>query len=192
MTTAAAMPRRESNKARTRESILRAAVAKFGAKGIDDTTMDEIAEQAKVSRATLFNYFPNKFDIVATVLAQMDDNFIAKIGSSAALDLPVAARVEHLFTTSGHDLENRWREILPMVGVSAKGWGDEIGGQRFARVRQAFVQLLHDVPEDERMTYAEILASTYIGIAHYWRFEADYALAQHLSAAARTIMRSLK
>ena len=192
MTQAAALPRRESNKVHTRGAILRAAVAKFSEKGIGDTTMDEIAEQAEVSRATLFNYFPNKTEIVAAVVEQMDGAFIAQIGVSAALDLPVAARVDHLFTTSGRDLESRWREFRPLVGVSAQGWGDEIGGRRFARLRQAFVQLVHDVPEEDRMTYAEILTGTYIGIVHHWRFESDYALEKHLAAAARVITRSLQ
>jgi len=192
MPKAAALPRRESNKVRTRGAILRAAVAKFGEKGIADATMDEIAEQAEVSRATLFNYFPSKSDIVAAVVEQMDDVFIAQIGISAALDLPVAARVDHLFISSGRDLESRWREFRPLVGVSAQGWGEDYGGRRFARLREAFVQLVRDVPEDERITYAEILTGTYVSIVHYWRFETDYALEKHLAAAARVIMRSLR
>lgn len=176
---------------RTRGAILRAAVAKFGEKGIADTTMDEIAEQAEVSRATLFNYFPSKTEIVAAVVEQMDDVFIAEIGISAALDLPVAARVEHMFTTNGRDLETRWREFRPLVGVSAQGWGDEIGGRRFARLREAFAELVRDAPEQDRITYAEVLAGTYITIVHHWRFETDYALEEHLTAAARLIMKAL-
>jgi AcrR family transcriptional regulator len=192
MTKAAALPRRESNKVRTRGAILRAAVAKFGEKGIGDTTMDEIAEQAEVSRATLFNYFPSKTDIVAAVVEQMDDAFIAQVEASAALDLPGAGRIEHLFRTSGRDMENRWREFRPLVGVSAQGWGDEIGGRRFARIRQAFALLVSDVAEEDRMTYAEILAGTYVNIVHHWRFDSDYALEERLLAAARIIAKSLQ
>lgn len=51
---------RERKKQRTRECILEAAYALFETPGYEQTTMDMIAEQAEVSRATLFNYFPSK------------------------------------------------------------------------------------------------------------------------------------
>lgn len=51
---------RERKKQRTRECILEAAFTLFETPGYEQTTMDMIAEQAEVSRATLFNYFPSK------------------------------------------------------------------------------------------------------------------------------------
>lgn len=54
------MSLRERNKQRNRAAILDAAFALFRSQGFDQTTMDMIAENAEVSRATLFNYFPTK------------------------------------------------------------------------------------------------------------------------------------
>lgn len=51
---------RERKKQRTRECILEAVFTLFEKTGYEQTTMDMIAEQAQVSRATLFNYFPSK------------------------------------------------------------------------------------------------------------------------------------
>jgi AcrR family transcriptional regulator len=48
----------------TRQRILASAVALFAAQGYDATTMDDIAESADVSRATVFNFFPRKSDLV--------------------------------------------------------------------------------------------------------------------------------
>lgn len=192
MPKAAELPRRESNKVRTRGAILRAAITRFGANGIGETTMDEIAEAAKISRATLFNYFPSKADIVVAIVEQMDDGFIAQVDEFAASGLPVAARVEEMFRTSGRALENRWREYRPLVGISEQGWGEDVGARRFARLNQAFARLVHDVPESERASFAEILTGTYIGIVHNWRFESDYPLEKRLVAAARLVMRSLQ
>lgn len=186
------LPRRESNKVRTRGAILRAAVTKFAEKSIGETTMDEIAEQAKVSRATLFNYFPNKAEIVVAIVEQMDDGFIAQIDHYVESSLPVSARVEEMFRASGRDLESRWREFRPLVGISEQGWGENIGARRFARLNEAFRRLVHDVPETDRVTYAEILTGTYIGIVHNWRFESDYPLEKRLVAAARLVMRSIQ
>lgn len=54
------LPLRERNKQRNVQRIVDAASALFHTTGYTQTTMDAIAEQAEVSRATLFNYFPTK------------------------------------------------------------------------------------------------------------------------------------
>jgi AcrR family transcriptional regulator len=54
------LPLRERNKQRVAQRIVSAAVALFKTHGVDQATMDDIAEKAEISRATLFNYFPSK------------------------------------------------------------------------------------------------------------------------------------
>lgn len=56
--------RRERKKTETRQRILASAVALFAARGYDATTIEDIAESADVSRATVFNFFPRKSDLV--------------------------------------------------------------------------------------------------------------------------------
>ena len=51
---------RERKKNKTRSDIINAATELFVTKGFDQTTMDDIAEAAVVSRSTLFRYFGNK------------------------------------------------------------------------------------------------------------------------------------
>lgn len=51
---------REKNKQKVTERIVAAAVELFNAQGYEQTTMDDIANKAEISRATLFNYFPSK------------------------------------------------------------------------------------------------------------------------------------
>ena len=55
-----ALPLRERNKQKINERIIAAAVELFNTRGCQQTTMDEIAGRAEISRATLFNYFPSK------------------------------------------------------------------------------------------------------------------------------------
>jgi AcrR family transcriptional regulator len=51
---------RDRKKLETRERLIEAGMTLFAERGFDDTTADDIAEAADVSRATLFNYFASK------------------------------------------------------------------------------------------------------------------------------------
>ena len=55
---------RERKKERTRRTIALAARELFLSKGFDETTVDEVAESAGVSRRTVFRYFPTKESMV--------------------------------------------------------------------------------------------------------------------------------
>ena len=52
--------RRELNKEKSRKNILKASRKLFSTKGYEDTMMEDIAVTAEVSKATIYNYFPNK------------------------------------------------------------------------------------------------------------------------------------
>ena len=55
---------RERKKRATRAAIHHAGMELFATQGFAGTTVDQIAEAADVSRATVFTYFPTKEDIV--------------------------------------------------------------------------------------------------------------------------------
>ena len=55
--------RKEREKLRRREEILEAAEKLFFTKGIDHTTMDDVAEMAELSKGTLYLYFKSKEEI---------------------------------------------------------------------------------------------------------------------------------
>jgi len=55
---------RERKKKATRDAIHHGAMRLFAEHGFAGTTIDQIAEAADVSRATVFTYFPTKEDIV--------------------------------------------------------------------------------------------------------------------------------
>ena len=55
---------RERKKLATRNALRDAAMKLFASQGFGATTIDQIAEAANVSRATVFTYFPTKEEIV--------------------------------------------------------------------------------------------------------------------------------
>lgn len=55
--------RKEREKQRRKEEILDAAQKVFFSRGIENSTMDEVAEEAELSKGTLYLYFKSKEDI---------------------------------------------------------------------------------------------------------------------------------
>jgi AcrR family transcriptional regulator len=60
--------------AETRERILEAALDLFGAHGYDKTSLREIAERVKVTKAALYYYFPSKQEILAALADRLFDS----------------------------------------------------------------------------------------------------------------------
>lgn len=56
--------RQEQKRAQTRVRIAQSGLALFLAKGYEATTLDEVAEEAEISRRTFFHYFKSKEDIL--------------------------------------------------------------------------------------------------------------------------------
>ena len=59
------LSRRERKKEETKERIFKVALKLFKQKGLEATTVDEIAEKADVAKGTFFNYFPRKEAVLA-------------------------------------------------------------------------------------------------------------------------------
>lgn len=54
------LPLRERKKLRTRRALAEAALRLFARQGFDTTTIDELADEAEVSKTTFFRFFPAK------------------------------------------------------------------------------------------------------------------------------------
>lgn len=58
---------RERKKANTRESLLNAAAALFAERGFSETTVDQIADRAEVSKVTFYGYFKAKEELLTAL-----------------------------------------------------------------------------------------------------------------------------
>ncbi|MFM2482319.1 TetR/AcrR family transcriptional regulator [Celerinatantimonas sp. YJH-8] len=57
-----------------RKAILHAALSAFREDGAQQTSMDKIAELANVSKRTIYNHFPSKEALIASLLAELWQN----------------------------------------------------------------------------------------------------------------------
>ncbi|HEY4544996.1 MAG TPA: TetR/AcrR family transcriptional regulator [Pedomonas sp.] len=192
--------RRTRNKMRTREAILNAARECFGQGGVAGTTMDQIANEADVARATLFNYFPSKGDIVAVLVEELDEVFYRKIEALRKKPLTTAQRLDRLMRTTGKEMEESPPYIRTIVGASELGWNENVGAARFGRLIVEFQKMLEDglatgeVRDDiDIRVLAEIVTSCLVGIVHNWRLDETYPLAKRMTEAgyflAQTIVK---
>lgn len=137
-------PRHERKK-QTYGRILDGAVAVFTEKSFVEATMEDIARAAKVTRATVYAYFPGKVEILRALVARV---YEVADGVCAAL----AAREE--WTREGvrawlHDAAAAWREMAPVIRVLAAAGSTAVGDPGGARDRslaahERYVALLAD------------------------------------------------
>ena len=84
--------RRERKKRETRERIITTALELFGRKGIENTTVDEIAAAADIGKGTIYNYFRTNKDKRFTMirpLIETSRGVSYQVGASANFE-PVA------------------------------------------------------------------------------------------------------
>ncbi len=74
--------RKEREKEARRNAILEAARPIFFQNGFQATTMDQIAEEAELSKGTLYLYFPSKDDLYGTILLEGLENLHTRLSTA--------------------------------------------------------------------------------------------------------------
>ena len=72
---------RDRKKVRQREVLVDAAIQLFERRGIDATSVEDIAAAVDVSRATVFNYFPYKEAILVEIGARLVADIAAQVAA---------------------------------------------------------------------------------------------------------------
>jgi AcrR family transcriptional regulator len=75
---------RERKKERTRQLIAATARRLFAERGFDKVTVTEIAREADVAPATVYNYFPTKEDLFYSRLEAFEDELLSAIRARSA------------------------------------------------------------------------------------------------------------
>lgn len=114
---------RERKKLATRDRLLQAAQELFVERGYDATTMDEIADRAEVSRATVFNYFPRKEELFPPFLERRRAVIAELLGREEGQSVDTITRLEHAFAALCELLEadSRVSRAITVAWVRAGG-----------------------------------------------------------------------
>ena len=76
--------RKEREKEQRRQEIISAAEKVFYKKGVDHATMDDVAEEAELSKATLYLYFNSKEEIYSAIFSKSQETLFKVIEKATA------------------------------------------------------------------------------------------------------------
>ena len=116
------MGRRDRKKNETRQALRDAAHRLFAEKGFSQTTIDDIAEAADVSRRTFFRYYDSKDDLLRSDVSDLLPVMLAALRARPAAEPPFAAILASLRTLIGPDGPPAVAQSLadPLVGFRAR------------------------------------------------------------------------
>jgi len=89
---------RERKRRETLDRITEAGIRLFSAKGYDQTTLDEIAAEAGISRRTFFHYFKSKDDILLSLQRGTGERVVAALADQPRDARPLEAARDALLS----------------------------------------------------------------------------------------------
>lgn len=113
-----AQGRREAQRARMRARLLAAALAEFGERGYEATTIDQIAEKADVARQTVLNHYPHKRDFMRAWGQDRRDRLL-DLAAEAEPDEPASGQLHRYFVALA-GMNERERELTRMLRASLR------------------------------------------------------------------------
>lgn len=176
---------REQKKRDTQRLLARVGMRLFLEQGFNETTLDQIAEEAEVSRRTIFSYFASKEDILIASYDTGWDDILADIRQAQRTAVPVqvvcASVQTRLASQSDKDMQ-AMRQMM-MLSVTLRSRGQSVFLEREQAVLEALTQVW---PEAERQWELRLAAMAAVGAfrvaVEIWRAMPEGPQAQSLQA----------
>ena len=128
------MAKQAERRAATSEAILTAARRLFGTQGFAATTMDEIAEAARIAKGAVYHHFKTKEAVFEAVFDQVSRDLVGEIDGAARAEKDVLAAMvagtQHYFAATA---KGPTGQIILRDGPAVLGWKRwrEIDAQHF-------------------------------------------------------------
>jgi AcrR family transcriptional regulator len=145
---------RERKKAQTRQTIADTALRLFTERGFDQVTVAEVAREAEVSEATLFNYFPTKEDLLFSRMGAYEAQLVDAVRNRDRGTSAVTALTEFLIRPQHDRLSSRDSESLAtmarMITASPALLARErqVFAEHTAKLAAVLAEQTHADPED--------------------------------------------
>jgi AcrR family transcriptional regulator len=177
--------RRERKKAAVRQRILAEARRLIVRQGYWATRVEEIADAADVAPATFFNYFPNKWALLAALASEILERIADLLAEDTGATVPALPRLQEFFTRAATQVELAEADLhgVLLLAVRATALSDS-GRERVARLHRALSALLYagqqtgDVRRDVDATFlSELVVGAFLAALTSWLNDPRYPLA---------------
>lgn len=177
-----------------RERIVRAAGDLFYAEGIHAVGVDRVTAAAGVAKATMYQQFRSKDELVAACLQRRAERWRASVADPVlALSGSAARRVGAVFERLGKTFAAPGYRGCPFINAAAEYPGPDgpvaaaIAAHR-AQVRGLFAELLAGVPAARRAALTDQLVLLYDGTMVGAQLDQGPRAARRARAAARQLL----
>ncbi len=160
---------REKQKEERYAAILQAALRIFAAKGLQEATMDEIAQAAGLGKGTIYYYFASKDALIEELLCSLAEQYFQSLleGTENMKD-PLAIAERIVTNLLGHyQRQPELFQVIQMI-LAAPGGGPPRARQVFAEKHREWLARL-------KGETAELLAARGINVEVYVDFIGTYA-----------------
>ena len=172
--TSAPLGRRERKKLATKDRIVECAIALFASRGYDATTMEDIGECADVARATVFNYFARKEDIVTEWFVRRRADLAKTLAAAEQQTTDTYSRLRHTFHAVARVFEDDPTTGRTVVRAWLRAGGPLLPGDT-SETPAVFADIIRsgqqqgDIPPDVDATRAGlVLFDAYLGVLYRW------------------------
>jgi AcrR family transcriptional regulator len=175
-----------------RDAIFDSAIEIFEAKGFDETTVEEIAQAAGVSRASFFRYFSSKDDLLAQNVIKYGDALTAAIKASPPSSTPLEIMRKTVLAVAKETANSpHARQVIDISLRSAAARQAHMSRmvEVESKVATAFAERVGSLSKDEiepRLLAIMTLSAMNVAVMSWHRGDS-----QELSAAVEQVFSSL-
>ena len=188
--------RRERKRQDVRDRLYQAARDLFVARGFETTTMDEIAAEADVARATVFNHYKTKAAFLEEWGRQRRTKVAAALAAEQADDLGTADQVRrYLRELARLNVESR-DETAALIDASMR-YGDPLRGPaleiELTKTLDRGRQIREVRPDVDPAVAGRLLAAGYFSTVLHWVHDdpAPFDLTEQLDDMASLVLHGL-
>lgn len=186
--------RREQNRRETRTRVLDAAKRLFPERGISGTTATDLAAAARISRATFFNHFGSKEELLVALWEEQVGNLGAQITGHLAEALTTEQRIRLLFDDLVAAVDRRPGYLKVVAFELERAGNQETTAVRSAIFHEQLRRIVDagldqgDVRTDfEPGVLAEMVGAVYLSVLRNLRLDEAYDLHAQAPEAGRFI-----
>ncbi|NWG22016.1 MAG: TetR/AcrR family transcriptional regulator [Chloroflexi bacterium] len=150
----------------TRERILEAALDIFASKGYHDARLDDIVETARISKGSIYFYFPNKERLFLALVDQFADLLERRASESIARQPRVGIARVRAAVVAVLETFGKYRRPAKILLVQAAGLGAAFEKKRL-EVTDRFAVLIK-LHLDEAIAVGDIRPVDTTVVAHAW------------------------